>query len=116
MCKNLKPLKYALQHAPYDAMVLVSMCWYLDQQIKATEGKWKVLTLPGLNKLKQFLSLVFHFNYLCPLFTVHIDTFKGSNTVRSMPPPKELVFTVDEKVRADISHAKQQYIKSVSLY
>lgn len=31
-----------LQHAPYDAMVLVSMCWYLDQQIRATEGQWKV--------------------------------------------------------------------------
>lgn len=31
-----------LQHAPYDAMVLVSMCWYIDQQLKATDGKWKV--------------------------------------------------------------------------
>lgn len=26
-------------------MVLVCMCWYVDQQIKATEGKWKVLTI-----------------------------------------------------------------------
>ncbi|TKS82045.1 Peroxisomal carnitine O-octanoyltransferase [Collichthys lucidus] len=64
-------------HAPYDAMVLVSLCWYLDQQIKATEGKWK-----------------------------------GSDAVRPMPPPEELVFTVDEKVRSDISHAKQQYLES----
>lgn len=31
-----------MQHAPYDGMVLVSLSWYLDQQIKATEGKWKV--------------------------------------------------------------------------
>ncbi|XP_068998924.1 peroxisomal carnitine O-octanoyltransferase isoform X1 [Embiotoca jacksoni] len=64
-------------HAPYDAMVLVSMCWYVDQQVKATEGKWK-----------------------------------GSTTVRSVSLPEELLFTVDEKVRSDISHAKQQYLES----
>ncbi|TDH11836.1 hypothetical protein EPR50_G00064790 [Perca flavescens] len=64
-------------HAPYDAMVLVSMCWYLDQQIKVTTGKWK-----------------------------------GSDTVRAVPRPEELVFTVDEKVQSDISHAKRQYLES----
>ncbi|XP_041798489.1 peroxisomal carnitine O-octanoyltransferase isoform X3 [Chelmon rostratus] len=64
-------------HAPYDAMVLVTMCWYLDQQIKATEGKWK-----------------------------------GSNAVRPILPPEELVFTVDNKVRCDIRNAKQQYLES----
>ncbi|XP_077431413.1 peroxisomal carnitine O-octanoyltransferase-like isoform X4 [Vanacampus margaritifer] len=63
-------------HAPYDAMVLVSMCWYVDQTLKATDGKWK-----------------------------------GSDRVRPMPLPKELVFTVDQKVLSDISHAKQQYLK-----
>lgn len=30
--------------------------------------------------------------------------------------PEELVFTVDEKVRSDISLAKQQYLESVSKY
>ncbi|XP_029359236.1 peroxisomal carnitine O-octanoyltransferase-like [Echeneis naucrates] len=64
-------------HAPYDGMVPVSLCWYIDQQIKATEGKWK-----------------------------------GSDAVRAMPLPEEMVFTVDEKVRRDISHAKQQYLES----
>ncbi|XP_026039841.1 peroxisomal carnitine O-octanoyltransferase-like isoform X3 [Astatotilapia calliptera] len=64
-------------HAPYDAMVLVSMCWYLDQQLKATEGKWK-----------------------------------GSDAVRLVSFPEELVFTMDEKVIGDISHAKKQYIES----
>uniref|UniRef100_A0A1A7XUI1 Peroxisomal carnitine O-octanoyltransferase n=1 Tax=Iconisemion striatum TaxID=60296 RepID=A0A1A7XUI1_9TELE len=64
-------------HAPYDAMVLVSMCWYLDEQVRATEGKWK-----------------------------------GSDAVRRMPPPEELLFTVDEKVVGDINHAKQQYLES----
>uniref|UniRef100_A0A3P9KQ19 Peroxisomal carnitine O-octanoyltransferase n=1 Tax=Oryzias latipes TaxID=8090 RepID=A0A3P9KQ19_ORYLA len=64
-------------HAPYDAMVLVSMCWYLDQEIKAAEGKWK-----------------------------------GSDRVRQMPLPEELLFTLDEKARSDISHAKQQYLES----
>ncbi|KAM9851801.1 peroxisomal carnitine O-octanoyltransferase [Aulostomus maculatus] len=61
-------------HSPYDAMVLVSLCWYIDQQLKATDGKWK-----------------------------------GSDAVRPMPLPEELVFTVDQKVQSDISHAKQQY-------
>ncbi|XP_037532221.1 peroxisomal carnitine O-octanoyltransferase [Nematolebias whitei] len=65
-------------HAPYDAMVLVSMCWYLDEQIRAAEGKWK-----------------------------------GSDTVRQMPLPEELLFTVDEKVCSDINHAKQQYLEAV---
>lgn len=64
-------------HAPYDAMPLVSMCWYLDQQIKVTEGKWR-----------------------------------GSEAVRPVPRPEELVFTVDEKVQSDIRHAKQQYLES----
>uniref|UniRef100_A0A7N8Y5C0 Carnitine O-octanoyltransferase n=1 Tax=Mastacembelus armatus TaxID=205130 RepID=A0A7N8Y5C0_9TELE len=64
-------------HAPYDAMVLVSFCWYLDNQLKATDGKWK-----------------------------------GSDAVRSMPLPEELVFTVDEKTRSDINNAKQQYLES----
>ncbi|XP_035019502.1 peroxisomal carnitine O-octanoyltransferase isoform X3 [Hippoglossus stenolepis] len=64
-------------HAPYDAMVLVSLCWYVDQQIKATEGEWK-----------------------------------GSDAVRPMPLPEEMVFTVDEKVLSDISQAKQQYLET----
>lgn len=64
-------------HAPYDAMVLVSLCWYLDQQIKATGGVWK-----------------------------------GSEAVRALPPPEELLFTVDEKVRGDVSLAKQRYLES----
>ncbi|MEE6466727.1 hypothetical protein FKM82_007035 [Ascaphus truei] len=28
-------------HAPYDAMVLVTMCDYIDQNVKACEGRWK---------------------------------------------------------------------------
>ncbi|XP_008321295.1 peroxisomal carnitine O-octanoyltransferase isoform X1 [Cynoglossus semilaevis] len=64
-------------HAPYDAMVLVSLTWYLDQQIKAAEGKWQ-----------------------------------GSDTVRPMRLPEELKFTVDDRVRRDISLAKKQYLES----
>uniref|UniRef100_A0A667XJ02 Peroxisomal carnitine O-octanoyltransferase n=1 Tax=Myripristis murdjan TaxID=586833 RepID=A0A667XJ02_9TELE len=64
-------------HAPYDAMVLVAFCHYVDQHIKDAEGKWM-----------------------------------GSDTVRPMPLPEELVFTVDEKARRDISHAKQQYLET----
>lgn len=28
-------------HSPFDAMVLVSMCYYIDLQIKNVQGKWK---------------------------------------------------------------------------
>ncbi|CAL9705763.1 unnamed protein product [Knipowitschia caucasica] len=61
-------------HAPYDAMVLVSLCWYMDQQLRATGGEWK-----------------------------------GPDTVRPLPSPEELVFTLDSKALSDISHAKKQY-------
>ncbi|XP_045081942.1 peroxisomal carnitine O-octanoyltransferase-like [Coregonus clupeaformis] len=36
----------------------------------------------------------------------------GSETVRPMPLPEELVFTVDDRVRSDIAHAKQQYFET----
>lgn len=66
-------------HSPFDAMVLVTQCYYVDQQLKATGGKWK-----------------------------------GSELVRSMPVPEELVFIVDDRVRSDINHAKQQYLETTS--
>ncbi|KAM4705893.1 peroxisomal carnitine O-octanoyltransferase [Rhinophrynus dorsalis] len=66
-------------HAPYDAMVLVTMCDYIDQNIKACEGCWK-----------------------------------GSTIVRELPCPKELVFTVDQKILNDIALAKDQYFLQVS--
>lgn len=57
------------------------------------------------------------FFFLPWLSTFHmLMIFKGLDTVRPIPPPEELVFTVDEKVRSDISHAKQQYLESVSWY
>lgn len=37
-------------------MVLVSFCWYLDQQVKATEGKWKV-------NIDFYLILYVNFNF-----------------------------------------------------
>ncbi|KAJ8291015.1 hypothetical protein GJAV_G00020430 [Gymnothorax javanicus] len=65
-------------HAPYDAMVLVSFCYYIDRKLKASEGRWK-----------------------------------GPETVRDLPLPGELVFTVDDHVRRDIAQAKRQYMKTV---
>lgn len=64
-------------HAPYDAMVLVSNGYYIDQKLKACGGVWK-----------------------------------GSEIVREMPVPEELIFTVDERVRRDIALAKEQYSKN----
>ncbi|XP_041104760.1 peroxisomal carnitine O-octanoyltransferase-like [Polyodon spathula] len=61
-------------HAPFDAMVIVSMCYYIDQKLKANEGRWE-----------------------------------GSQVVRDIAQPEELVFAVDEKVLQDIEIAKLQY-------
>ncbi|XP_069770408.1 peroxisomal carnitine O-octanoyltransferase isoform X4 [Narcine bancroftii] len=66
-------------HSPYDAMVMVSMCYYIDQTLKIMEGKWK-----------------------------------GSNGVRDLPLPEELVFVLDQRILKDIKQAKQQYYKQAS--
>lgn len=39
---------------------------------------------------------------------------QGSGAVRELPTPEELLFTLDEKVRGDISLAKQRYLEAVS--
>ncbi|XP_054420077.1 peroxisomal carnitine O-octanoyltransferase isoform X2 [Pteronotus mesoamericanus] len=40
--------------------------------------------------------------------------WKGPEKVRDIPPPEELVFTVDEKILNDINQAKIQYLKQSS--
>ncbi|KAM4685371.1 peroxisomal carnitine O-octanoyltransferase [Amazona ochrocephala] len=40
--------------------------------------------------------------------------WKGSNTVRDIPWPEELVFTVDQKIINEIGYAKEVYYKKVS--
>jgi len=57
-----------LQHAPYDAMVLVTMCWYLDQEIKATEGKWKVSARFSLYISWNSFCFSCPFTHLCHCF------------------------------------------------
>uniref|UniRef100_UPI00398EE150 peroxisomal carnitine O-octanoyltransferase n=1 Tax=Pristiophorus japonicus TaxID=55135 RepID=UPI00398EE150 len=44
-------------HSPYDAMVMVSMCYYIDQTVKSMEGKWKGST--GVRDLTWPEELVF---------------------------------------------------------
>ncbi|KAM9308557.1 peroxisomal carnitine O-octanoyltransferase [Gastrophryne carolinensis] len=44
-------------HSPYDAMVLVSMCDYIDQSVKACEGRWKGSAL--IRDLPRPVELVF---------------------------------------------------------
>ncbi|XP_036614976.1 peroxisomal carnitine O-octanoyltransferase [Trichosurus vulpecula] len=66
-------------HAPFDGMVIVEICHYVDQKILENEGKWK-----------------------------------GSEKVRDIPQPEELVFTVDHRILDCIDRAKEQYYKQVS--
>lgn len=39
--------------------------------------------------------------------------FQGSEKVRDIPLPEELVFTVDEKILNDITQAKAHFLKQV---
>ncbi|XP_005153004.2 peroxisomal carnitine O-octanoyltransferase [Melopsittacus undulatus] len=66
-------------HAPFDAMALISMSHYTEKNFLENEGKWK-----------------------------------GSDTVRDIPWPEELVFTVDQKIINEIGYAKEFYYKKVS--
>ncbi|XP_008059501.1 peroxisomal carnitine O-octanoyltransferase [Carlito syrichta] len=66
-------------HAPFDAMVMVNISYYVDEKILENEGRWK-----------------------------------GSEKVRDIPFPEELMFTVDEKILHDINQAKDQYLKEAS--
>ncbi|XP_066484607.1 peroxisomal carnitine O-octanoyltransferase [Tiliqua scincoides] len=66
-------------HSPFDAMVLVTVCSYIDDKVIEFEGKWK-----------------------------------GSDKVRDIPWPEELIFRLNQKVLNDIAHAKEQYKKLVS--
>ncbi|XP_060104426.1 peroxisomal carnitine O-octanoyltransferase [Heteronotia binoei] len=66
-------------HAPFDAMVVVVLCSYIDQKVIESEGRWK-----------------------------------GSDKVRNIPWPEELVFSLDQKILNDIAYAKGQYYKQIS--
>ncbi|NWZ72304.1 OCTC octanoyltransferase, partial [Acrocephalus arundinaceus] len=66
-------------HAPFDAMALITMLSYAEKKIIENEGKWK-----------------------------------GSDSVRDIPWPEELVFTVDPKIINEIGCTKELYYKKVS--
>ncbi|XP_064022938.1 peroxisomal carnitine O-octanoyltransferase isoform X2 [Pogoniulus pusillus] len=66
-------------HAPFDAMALITMLAYVDKKIVENEGKWK-----------------------------------GSDKVRELPWPEELLFTVDQKLISEIGRAKDLYYTKVS--
>ncbi len=95
-----------LKHAPYDAMVLVSNGYYVDQELRACGGVWKVRL-----RLCIFAYVIFYARMF--MLKLLYDS-QGSEVVREMPVPEELIFTVDERVRRDIALAKEQYTKSVS--
>ncbi|XP_021243189.1 peroxisomal carnitine O-octanoyltransferase isoform X2 [Numida meleagris] len=66
-------------HAPFDAMALITMLSSAEKKIIENEGKWK-----------------------------------GSDKVRDIPWPEELVFTVDQKIINEIERTKEIYYEKVS--
>uniref|UniRef100_A0A8C1D0Y3 Peroxisomal carnitine O-octanoyltransferase n=1 Tax=Cyprinus carpio carpio TaxID=630221 RepID=A0A8C1D0Y3_CYPCA len=52
------------------------------------------------------------YNLICFSNGTFASNCDGSEVVREMPVPEELIFTVDERVKRDIALAKEQYTKS----
>lgn len=61
-----------------------------------------------LEKNFHFFLIVFLFNIL-----KFFPCFQGSEKVRDISLPEELVFTVDDKILNDINQAKAQFLKQV---
>lgn len=78
------------------------LCWWEDFR------EWR--------KVEGMLQQIFHPfspNIFIDMIFLILPYFQGSEKVRDLPLPEELIFTVDEKILNDISHAKAQYFKQV---
>ncbi|MEJ1280730.1 hypothetical protein NN561_011675 [Cricetulus griseus] len=77
----------------------------IEERTFQYQGSLPSLPVPSLKEsLKKYLeSDIFKILY-----------FQGSEKVRDIPLPEELVFTVDEKVLNDIYQAKAQHLKGAS--
>lgn len=104
MTQTVQTLVFSFQHAPYDAMVMVNIAHYVDERVLETEGRWKVC---------QSKSSSFLLGSPPPIDIFNVFSFQGSEKVRDIPLPEELVFTVDEKILNDVSQAKAQHLKAV---
>ncbi|NWH71350.1 OCTC octanoyltransferase, partial [Piaya cayana] len=60
------------------------------------------------------MALISMFNYVEKKMLESEAKWKGSDKVRDLPWPEELVFTVDQKVLSGIRHAKELYYNKVS--
>ncbi|KAM9574576.1 peroxisomal carnitine O-octanoyltransferase [Guaruba guarouba] len=60
------------------------------------------------------MALISMSNYTEKNILENEGKWKGSNTVRDIPWPEELVFTVDQKIINEIGYAKEFYYKKVS--
>ncbi|XP_074904650.1 peroxisomal carnitine O-octanoyltransferase isoform X1 [Buteo buteo] len=60
------------------------------------------------------MALITMFSYAEKKIIENEGKWKGSDKVRDIPWPEELVFTVDQKIINEIGHAKELYYKKVS--
>lgn len=57
-----------------------------------------------------FFLIVFYWTFLS------LPYFQGSEKVRNISLPEELVFTVDDKILNNINQAEAQYLKQVDFF
>lgn len=90
-------------------MALITMLSYADKKIIENEGKWKVSIFYKLSSLSINMSFLMDNIFWFCIFL----SSQGSDYVRDIPRPEELVFTVDSKIVNEIGHTKELYYKQV---
>lgn len=82
------------------------------------EDSWKWGKMEGIYPLNFQMYLLVSFlmdNLLCFLSFFLSPSSQGSDKVRDIPWPEELVFTVDQKIINEVGHTKEWYYKKVAL-
>lgn len=93
-------------------MALITMLSYAEKKIIENEGRWKVSILFKLSSLSVNLSFLMD-NIFCFVSFFLSSSSQGSDNVRDIPWPEELVFTVDTKIINEIGCTKELYYKKV---
>lgn len=92
-------------------MALITMLSYAEKKIIENEGTWKVSILYKLSSLSVNVSfLMDNIFWFCVFLS---SSSQGSDNVRDIPLPEELVFTVDPKIINEIECTKEWYYKKV---
>lgn len=97
-------------------MALITMLSSAERKIIENEGKWKVCVLLASRCIGLCVYVGFCFFFLMDnsfSFLSLLVYSQGSDKVRDIPCPEELVFTVDQKIINEIERTKEMYYEKV---